>query len=62
MIKIKEVMSNLLFSEFFCMFSFQFSMTPVQIHSSHSSSQMKGEMKSEVKREERDEVMKKILV
>ena len=36
-IKIIEVMSNLIFSEFYCMFSFQFSMTPVQIHSSHSS-------------------------
>ena len=35
MIKIKEVMSNLIFSEFYCMFSFQFSMTPVQKHSSH---------------------------
>ena len=31
-IKIKEVMSNLIFSKFYCMFSFQFSMTPVQIH------------------------------
>ena len=27
MIKIKEVMSNLIFFEFYCMFSFQFSMT-----------------------------------
>ena len=38
MIKIKEVMSNPIFLEFCYMFSFQFSMTPVQIHSSHSSS------------------------
>ena len=30
-IKIKEVMSNSIFSEFYYMFSFQFSMTPVQI-------------------------------
>ena len=32
MIKIKEVMSNPIFLEFYYMFSFQFSMTPVQIH------------------------------
>ena len=32
MIKIKEVMSNPMFLEFYYMFSFQFSMTPVQIH------------------------------
>ena len=31
-IKIKEVMSNLIFSEFYYMFSFQFSKTPVQVH------------------------------
>ena len=37
-IKIKEVMSNPIFLEFYYMFSFQFSMTPVPIHSSHSSS------------------------
>ena len=32
MIKMKEVMSNPIFLEFYYMFSFQFSMTPVQIH------------------------------
>ena len=37
MIKIKEVMSNPIFLEFYYMFSFQFSMIPVQIHSSHPS-------------------------
>ena len=38
MIKIKQVMSNPIFLEFYYMFSFQFSTNPVQIHSSHSSS------------------------
>ena len=32
MIKIEEVMRSPIFLEFYFMFSFQFSMTPVQIH------------------------------